>query len=74
MMTASRTENEHPVISALDELIASYDRAVAAFEQAGLGSEAEALLPDRELLVVLRGRLDWLGDSGRPAGEPPSGL
>lgn len=72
MMTGFRTENDHPVVAALDDLIASYDSAIAAFQEAGLTSEVHALLPDRELLVVLRSRLNWLG--GSPAGEkgPPA--
>lgn len=60
MMTASRTESEHPVVAALDELIAAYDRAVETFTQHGFQGEVDALLPDRELLIVLRSRLGWL--------------
>jgi len=60
MMTAARTDSEHPVVAALDELIAAYDRAVATFTDHGFQGEVEALLPDRELLVVLRSRLGWL--------------
>jgi hypothetical protein len=60
MMTAARTENGHPVVAALDELIAAYDRAVATFADHGFQGEVDALLPDRALLVVLRSRLGWL--------------
>jgi hypothetical protein len=60
MMTAARTENDHPVVAALDDLIAAYDRAVQTFTDNGFQGEAAALLPDRELLVVLRSRLGWL--------------
>ncbi|TMF85694.1 MAG: hypothetical protein E6I08_13120 [Chloroflexi bacterium] len=59
-MTAARTDNDHPVVAALDELIAAYDRAVATFADNGLQGEVDALLPDRALLVVLRSRLGWL--------------
>ena len=63
MMTSSRpTEHHHhPVVSALDELIAAYDRAIGVFRDNHLQSEIDALLPDRELLVVLRSRLGFLG-------------
>jgi len=60
MMTAARTDSEHPVVAALDDLIAAYDRAVSTFADHGFQGEVEALLPDRELLVVLRSRLGWL--------------
>jgi len=61
MMTATRSDpDHHPVVAALDDLIASYDRAVATFKQHGFQGEVDALLPDRELLVVLRSRLGWL--------------
>ncbi len=60
MMTASRTDHDHPVVAALDKLIASYDRAVKTFTEHGFQGEVDALLPDRELLVVLRSRLGWL--------------
>lgn len=61
MMTASAPSNDNPVLSALDELISSYDRALMAFRHYGLEGEIDALLPDRELLVVLRSRLGFLG-------------
>jgi hypothetical protein len=60
MMTAAKTDSDHPVVAALDELIAAYDRAVKTFTDNGFQGEAAALLPDRELLVVLRSRLGWL--------------
>ncbi len=60
MMTAARTDSENPVVAALDDLIAAYDRAVETFTDNGFQGEAAALLPDRELLVVLRSRLGWL--------------
>ncbi len=59
-MTPAVTENDHPVAAALDDLIAAYDRAVATFTEHGFQGEVDALLPDRELLVVLRSRLGWL--------------
>jgi hypothetical protein len=59
-MTAARTDSDHPVVAALDTLIAAYDRAVATFTDYGFQGEVDALLPDRELLVVLRSRLGWL--------------
>jgi hypothetical protein len=68
MMTASRTEKEqHPVVAALDDLIASYDRAVRAFHDYGLQGEVDALLPDRELLIVLRSRVGFLKKQDPPA-------
>lgn len=68
MMSAARTEKEqHPVVAAIDELIASYDRAVRAFHDYGLQAEVEALLPDRELLIVLRSRIGFLGKQDPPA-------
>jgi len=60
MMTAARTSSDHPVVAALDDLIAAYDRAVATFAEHGFQGEVDALLPDRELLVVLRSRMGWL--------------
>ena len=60
MMTASRTDSDHPVVAALDELIAAYDRALETFKDNGFQGEVDALLPDRELLIVLRSRLGWL--------------
>ena len=60
MMTTARTDSDHPVVAALDDLIAAYDRAVSIFAEHGFQGEVDALLPDRELLVVLRSRLGWL--------------
>ena len=60
MMTAARTDRDHPVVAALDDLIAAYDRAVQTFSDNGVQGEAAALLLDRDLLVVLRSRLGWL--------------
>lgn len=60
MTAASRTESNHPVVAALDELIAAYDRALRTFTDHGFQGEVDALLPDRELLIVLRSRLNWL--------------
>ena len=62
MMTTQRPPgHHHPVVGALDELIAAYDRALAVFEESHLQAEVDALLPDRELLVLLRSRLGFLG-------------
>jgi hypothetical protein len=60
MMTTARTDSDHPVVAALDDLIAAYDRAVSTFAENGFQGEVDALLPDRALLVVLRSRLGWL--------------
>ena len=66
MMQATRTNSDHPVVAALDELIAAYDHAVATFGEHGYQGEVHALLPDRELLVVLRSRLGWLQGKREP--------
>lgn len=60
MTSTPPTQSDHPVVAALDDLIAAYDRAVATFGEHGFQGEVDALLPDRELLVVLRSRLGWL--------------
>ena len=62
MMTAQRpADHQHPVVGALDDLIVAYDRALAVFHENHLQAEVDALLPDRELLVLLRSRLGFLG-------------